>query len=133
MLIAIAALVLIFGFGGSNNVAHQFNVADDRIKKVVTDRQRRDQALAIVKEMKKTAETSAKDQKKSIESVQQLLDRRTASTGEIDAALRTLDASDDATANRLVELRFQLSGVLNRQEWGAVFVPPSTSSEGKVN
>ena len=131
MLIAIVTILVILTFGGSNNVARQYDVADDRIKKVVTDRQHRDQALAIVKEMKKTAEASAKDQRKSVESLQRVLDRRTASNDEIETAMQPLSVNNRATTDKLLDLRFQLSGVLTRQEWEQVFAPPPPPAAAK--
>ena len=128
MLIAIVTILAIFMFGRSGNVAQEYRVADQRIKKVVTDPQWRDQALHIVEEMKKTAEASAKEQHKSVDSLQHLLDRRTASKGEIDAALQPMLANDHATADKLLDMRFQLTGVLTREEWTQVFPPPAPAS-----
>jgi hypothetical protein len=127
MLIAIAAVLAIVFLGGhSAAVSPQLEQTEKLIKKDVTDEARRKQALDIVDQMKKTEKDSARESKKQTDSLADVLKDRQASADAIEAACQPLIANDAATADKLLDLRFELKSVLTRSEWGQVFPPPTT-------
>ena len=100
------------------------------IKKDVADEMRQKQALAIVDQMKATTTAYAKQRGKSVDSLGDLLAKRTSSASQIEQAAQPLVAEDKATAQKLLDLRIQLKSVLTSREWAKIFPSPVTESPG---
>jgi DNA helicase IV len=131
MLIALTAfLILHFGFG-SSSMALPISRIEESIKHDVTDAGRKKEALAIVDQMKAAEKDFAKQHEKSIDKLDRLLAKRTASPGEIDQAQAPLVAESKAVRARLLALRFQLTAVLTAKEWAAVFPDPAAPAPAK--
>jgi hypothetical protein len=127
MLIAALTVYLLIHFGSHTlAVIPPLDETAALIKKDVADEARQKQALAIVDQMKATAGAHAKQRGKSIDSLNNLLAKRATPTSEIEHAAQPLIAEDKATAEKLLDLRFQLKSVLTPSEWGKVFPPPIT-------
>lgn len=100
------------------------------IEKDVADETRQKQALVIVDQMKATTTAYAKQRGKSVDSLGDLLAKRTSSASQIEQAAQPLIAEDKVTARKLLDLRFQLKSVLTSSEWAKVFSPPVTERKG---
>ena len=131
MLIAALTAYLLIHFGSHTlAVIPPLDETAALIKKDVADESRQKQALAIVDKMKTTTTAYAKQRGKSIESLNNLLAKRATPTSEIEHAAQPLIAEDKATAEKLLDLRFQLKSVLTSSEWARVFPPPVSESTG---
>jgi small-conductance mechanosensitive channel len=127
MLIGLAVILcLIFCGGRSSSLVPPFNQTEDLIKKNVQDDSRKKQALDTVDEMKKTFDASTDGRKKSIDSLQKLLDDRTTPPDQINSGLQSLIADDQTTSEKLLDSLFQLKNVITADEWTKVFPPPAT-------
>ena len=100
------------------------------IKQNVADETRKKQALAIVDDMKAVSTSSAKQREKSVDALNKLLAKRELPATEIRQAVQPLISEDEATANKLLDLRFQLKTVLTAGEWALVFPAPAKNSDG---
>mgnify|MGYP001385336969 CR=1 FL=1 len=76
--------------------------------------------------MKATNTDFSKRRGKSAESLVDLLAKRTTPGSEIERAAQPLISEDNATGEKLLDLRFQLKSVLTPSEWAKVFPPPVT-------
>ena len=132
MLIAALTAFLLIHFGShSSALTLPFDQAAQLINKNVADEARRKQALAIVDQMKAEAKASAKQREKSIETLNGVLAKRTTPASEIERAAQPLVAEDRASAEKLLDLRFQLKSVLTASEWKNVFPASPTDAAGK--
>jgi len=132
MLIALLTAFLLIHFGShSSALTSQLDQTVALIQKDVADEARRKQAVAIVDQMKTEAKASAEQRKKSMEALNDLLAKRTTPASEIHNAAQPLVAEDKASAERLLDLRFQLKSVLTASEWKMVFPPLATDAAGK--
>ena len=125
MLIALTAFLL-YHFG--SHTAAVTPVLDRTaalIQKDVADQARRKQALAIVDRMKATIKACAAQRSQSVASLNDLLAKRTTPASQIEHAAQPLIGEDRATAERLLDLRFELKSVLTSSEWATVFPPPA--------
>lgn len=124
MLIALTAF-LIYHFGShAPALTPPLDQTAALIQNDVADESRRKQALAIVDSMKATIKASAEQSTKSIESLNDLLAKRTTPANQIRLAAQPLITEDRASAEKLLELRFQLKSVLTPGEWANVFPVP---------
>jgi len=126
MLIALTAFLL-YHFG--SHTAAVTPVLDRTaalIQKDVADQARRKQALAIVDRMKATIKACAAQRSQSVASLNDLLAKRTTPASQIEHAAQPLIGEDRATAERLLDLRFELKSVLTPDEWAKVLPPPVT-------
>jgi hypothetical protein len=128
MLIAAITAYLLIHFGShSLAVAPQLEQATQLIKKDVADEARQKQALAIVDQMKAATKAYAQRREKSIGSLNGVLGKRATPSSEIVSAAQPLIIDDSATAEKLLDLRFQLKSVLTQSEWAKVFPAPTGS------
>ena len=134
MLIAVITAFLILHFGGhSSSVAAPFDQTTALIKKYVADETRQQQALALVDQMKIQSTDYMKRREELIEALAKLTAKRATPLTEIESAAQPLIADDRATAEKLLDLRFQLKSVLTADEWAKVFPAPPVkpASAGK--
>jgi hypothetical protein len=128
MLIAALTAYLLIHFGShSLAVTPEQDQTAELIKKDVVDEARQKQALAIVDQMKAATEAYAQRRDKSIDSLNGVLAKRTTSSSAIVSAAQPLITDDSATAEKLLDLRFQLKAVLTESEWAKVFHAPTAS------
>jgi hypothetical protein len=132
MLIAAITAYLLIHFGShSAAMTPQLDQTAALIQKDVADETHRKQALAIVDQMKAEAKAYAKRREKSVDALNGVLSKRTALTSEIERAAQPLVADDRASAEKLLDLRFQLKSVLTPDEWKRVFPAPAADATGK--
>ena len=127
MLIGIfTVLFLYYGSHHATAVAPDFDQAEKRVKRDVKDESRRQQALEIIGRMKAETTSYVKQRKDSTESLDKVLSRRDVTGLALRAAVEPLMATDAATRDRLLELRFQLKQVLTADEWALVYPAPKS-------
>jgi len=125
MLIALLTTFLILHFGAhSSAVVPPFEQTAALIKKYVVDETRQKQALALVDQMKTQSTGYLQRREKLTEGLAQLAAKRATPMSEIENAAQPLIADDRATAEKLLDLRFQLKSVLTADEWSQVFPAP---------
>jgi hypothetical protein len=119
-------LFLYYGSHHATAVAPDFDQAEKRVKRDVKDESRRQQALEIIGRMKAETTSYVKQRKDSTESLDKVLSRRDVTGLALRAAVEPLMATDAATRDRLLELRFQLKQVLTADEWALVYPAPKS-------
>jgi hypothetical protein len=124
LIAALITCILIYTHGRSSELTLPFRQAEEHIKKDVADDGRRTAALSIVGRMQQTIQAIDKDRQNAPTSLRELLDKRTTSSTEIESALQPLKAGDEENCERLLDLRFELKGVLTAEEWKQVFPAP---------
>jgi len=130
MLIAAITALLILHFGGhSSSVAAPFEQTAALIKQHVAEEARQKQALALVDQMKSQSTDYLQRREKLIEGLVQLTAKRATQVSEIESAAQPLITDDRATAEKLLDLRFQLKSVLTADEWAQVFPAPHAKPE----
>ena len=131
MLIAALTAYLLLHYGShSSALTPQFDQTATLIKQYVKDEARQKQALATVDQMKTIAMASAKQREKSIDALHELLAKREVPAGDIKRAAQPLITEDTATADKLLDLHFELKSVLTASEWAKVFPGPAKSPDG---
>jgi hypothetical protein len=134
MLIAAITAFLLIHFGShSAAVTPQLDQTAMLIQKDVADEARRKEALAIVEQMKAEAKAYAKQREKSVDALNGVLAKRTTPTSDIERAAQPLIADDRASAEKLLDLRFQLKSILTPDEWKMVFPAPAADASAKRN
>lgn len=119
----LAALVvyLMFGGGGVSGPMIFMNEAADNIEVVVTDAERKDQALEVIDAML----DRSKEHNKTFDKMRDQLGDLTAShdvtAEQIDTLWNEYFALDAQYAKEIIEARFSLKESLSREEWAAIF------------
>jgi hypothetical protein len=131
LIAAITAFLLIYFGSHSAAVTPQLDQTAMLIQKNVADEASRKQALAIVDQMKAEAKAYAKQLGKSIDALNRALAKRVTPASDIERAAQPLVAADRASAEKLLDLRFQLKSVLTPSEWKMVFPAPAADAAGK--
>jgi hypothetical protein len=123
----LAFLIIVLSHGSSvGPFAKALEGAETRIEKAVQDSTRRDRALAIVKKAKGILEEHGKTERSTWKEVAELMKSRGTTHGNLDNALAPLQQDASSAETKILDLRFQLVGVLTRDEWHAVFpLPPA--------
>ena len=121
MLIALMTILFLGGGGGSSAVMAYFAESQDRVKEVVIDNVRSDEAVDILKSM----QGLGKQQNEAWQDVFKELENE---FGEHESDEDAIDAIWDDYYRQLreindeaVELRFELREQLTREEWEQVF------------
>ena len=131
MLIAALTAFLLLHYGShSAALTNQLDQTAALIKHHVKDEARQKQALAAVEQMKTIAKASAKQREKSVDTLNEVLAKREVPAADIRLAAQPLITEDRATANKLLDLRFELKSVLTAGEWANVFPSPPKSPDG---
>ncbi len=129
MLIAAITAYLLLHFGShSAAVTPQLEHAAQLIQKNVADEARRQQALAIVDQMKAETKSYGNQREKSIGALNEVLAKRVAPSSDFERAAQPLISADRASAEKLLDLRFQLKAVLTASEWAKVFPAPRANA-----
>jgi len=119
MLIALMTIMLLGGSGSA--VLAYIADAGDAVKEVVAEEPRREEALGILKQLKKNRQQQDKAVKGLIKSLEADIRDHATAESEIDALwVEYFEQTRSANA-RMVELRFELREQLTREEWEQVF------------
>jgi hypothetical protein len=120
----LAALFLLFG-GSKMPFTQSLDVTIKQVKTFVPDPARREQALAILKQMEEVGKQSQKERKAFEKTLEPLGARRGATMEELQTAYRSFEPQETAIVEKSFALRFQLKETLTPEEWGKVFPPPA--------
>jgi hypothetical protein len=120
----LAALFLLFG-GSKMPFTQSLDVTIKQVKTFVPDPARREQALAVLKQMEDVGKQSQKERKAFEKTLEPLGARRGATMEELQAAYKGFEPQETAVVEKSFALRFQLKDALTREEWGKVFPPPA--------
>ena len=132
MLIAALTAYLLIHFGSHcSALTAQLDQTAALIQKDVADEAHRKQALVIVDQMKAEGQAAAEQQQKSVDVLNSVLAKRTTPASDIERVAQPLVADDRASAEKILDLRFQLKSVLTPDEWKLVFPAPAADSAGK--
>ena len=132
MLIAALTAYLLIHFGShSSGLTSQLDQTAALIQKDVVDEDHRKQALAIIEQMTAEAKAYAKQREKSVDALNGILGKRTTPVSDIERAAQPLVADDRVSAEKLLDLRFQLKSILTADEWKRVFPAPAAEPAGK--
>ena len=132
MLIAALTAYLLIHFGSHcSALTAQLDQTAALIQKDVADEAHRKQALVIIDQMKAEAQAASKQRQKSIDELNSVLAKRATPVSDIERAAQPLVADDRASAEKILDLRFQLKSVLTRDEWKLVFPPPAAEAVSK--
>jgi hypothetical protein len=132
MLIAALTAYLLIHFGShSSALTSQLDQTAALIQKDVAGEAHRKQALVIVDQMKAEGQAAAEQRRKSVDALNGVLAKRTTPASDIERAAQPLVADDRASAEKILDLRFQLKSVLTRDEWKMVFPPPAAEAISK--
>lgn len=98
-------------------------IADSRdmVKEVMEDGEHRDAALEKLKAMKRRAKDFNKDIKGTTKDLGKLLESGEATSEQIDAIWTVHAENYDAYTRDILDLRFELKGDINREEWAKIF------------
>ena len=133
MLIAATIAFLLMHYG-SSSMAMMWPY--DQIEKLITqdvaDEVRQKQAMEIVAHMKAANKASDKEREKSVDVLLKLTSKRDTPIEEIERAGQPLIAEDKLTAEKLLDMRFQLKAVMTASEWTKVFAARAAASRRKV-
>jgi len=131
MLIAALTAYLLIHFGSHTSaLTDEWNQTMALVKQNVSDETRQKRALAIVADMKATSTAFARQRQNSIDALNKLMTPRLVPASDIQQAVQPLISEDLASANKLLDLRFQLKSVLTAGEWALVFPGPAKSLDG---
>ena len=125
----LAALVLYFmmGGGGVTGTMIFMNEAAESVEVVVTDEERKDQALAVLDSML----DRTKDHNKELDDMrEQLLDvlaSHDVTEAQLDTVWNDYFSLDEQYTEEMIASRFELKDSLTREEWSEVF--PSAFAE----
>jgi seryl-tRNA synthetase len=119
MLIALVT-ILILG-ASSTGLLDYISDTQDQIKIVMRKDERRQEALAAVKEMKKRTKARNKQINKARKEMSKTLARSDATITDIDAVWDVYFAAVAEYNKDMLDLRFTLRDQLTREEWQQVF------------
>jgi len=128
----IAALIVTLGilfFPHGNPLSANIDQTEELLKKNVHDEARLKEALQIMDQAAKDVKTRQEEQKKVVEPLTKVLNKRESTPAEIDAALRPVEKVAAAVTQKQLDWRFQLKAVLTEREWTQVFPPPAATAD----
>ena len=114
---------MLFG-GGSTAVLGYIADAEDRVKIVMVKDERRREALGTLKAMKKRTNARSKLVRRSAKSLNKALNQDNIAAADIDAIWDGYFAGIDQYDHDMLDLRYQLKGHINREEWQEIFPGP---------
>lgn len=120
----VALLTLLFLGGGDSSVMFGF-IAEthDMAKTVIADDGRRDRALDLLNSMKKRTKAFDKNVKKSAKSLGKVWLRHGGDPAEVEAIWQEYFAEVDQYNEEMLDLRYEMTGHVTREEWQAIFSP----------
>jgi len=122
MLIALFTL-LFLGGGGGSYVLGQVDLLMDNVKAVVQADDRRKPAIDILKELEDDGKDYQKKQKKHVEDLDELTEKRSFDTAKADAIWDAMFKDMESFHAQALSRRQELKSVVNRNEWPKVFGP----------
>jgi len=122
MLIALFTL-LFLGGGGGSYVLGQVDLLMDNVKAVVQADDRRKPAIDILKELEDDGKDYQKKQKKHVEDLDELTEKRSFDTAKADAIWDAMFKDMESFHAQALSRRQELKSVVKREEWPRVFGP----------
>jgi hypothetical protein len=120
MLIATIVAILFLGGGGAW-FDDELSQLKKNTKEVVESGEVRDEALNIIKEMKKLSSDQGKLAKSRAKQISSLLEDRTVGQAELDAVIDGFQASTVAFQQNLTTKRFELKEKVTREQWAQMY------------
>jgi hypothetical protein len=120
MLIATIVAILFLGGGGAW-FDDELSQLKKNTKEVVESGEVRDEALNIIKEMKKLSSDQGKLAKSRSKQISSLLEDRTVGQAELDAVIDGFQASTVAFQQNLTTKRFELKEKVTREQWAQMY------------
>jgi hypothetical protein len=120
MLIATIVAILFLGGGGAW-FDDELSQLKKNTKEVVESGEVRDEALNIIKEMKKLSSDQGKLAKSRSKQISSLLEDRTVGQAELDAVIDGFQASTVAFQQNLTTKRFELKEKVTREQWAKMY------------
>ena len=120
-----ALIALLFLGGGSDGLASAIADRQKELKQVVVEDKRRDEALAVIKDLKARGKAYEKSLKMNWKQTGQALSGAGVAEADIDAAWEALYRERTDFEQDVVNARFQLRELLTREEWQQLFAESS--------
>jgi hypothetical protein len=120
-----ALIALLFLGGGSDGLASAIADRQKELKQVVVEDKRRDEALAVIKDLKARGKAYEKSLKMNWKQTGQALSGAGVAEADIDAAWEALYRERTDFEQDVVDARFQLRELLTREEWQQLFAESS--------
>ena len=114
---------MLFG-GGSTAMLGYIADAQDSVKVVMVKDDRRKEALATLKAMKKRINARSKMVRRAAKGLNKALAQDNTNAADIDAIWDGYFAEIDQYDSDMLDLRYQLKEHINREEWEDVFPKP---------
>ena len=123
----IAALIAILFLGGGvdDPVLDYVKFIRSSVEEVVIDEERRAEARATLKEMKKLTSGHSKSNQNTFNSLLVVMSEKETDTETVDALWEDYYQSVDSYNERMIDLRFELRDTLTREEWEQMFADSS--------
>jgi hypothetical protein len=123
----IAALIAILFLGGGvdDPVLDYVKFIRSSVEEVVIDEERRAEARATLKQMKKLTSGHSKSNQKTFNSLLVVMSEKETDTETVDALWEDYYQSVDSYNERMIDLRFELRDTLTREEWEQMFADSS--------
>lgn len=121
-----ALLALLFLGGGSDGLASAIAGTQKGLKQVVVEEQRRQEALAVVKDLKTRIRDYEKTLKTGWKNTRNALGGAGVAEADVDGAWEAMYRKRVGFEQDFVDARFALREVLTRAEWQELFAAPET-------
>ncbi len=117
----IALFTIYFLGGGSGGILDYIADTKDRVEMVLADGERQEEALAVLKTIKKTATAHNKQVKRTAKGLQKTFRNHESTAAEIDALWAEHYAAINRYNEKMIDLRFELKEHIDREEWEIIF------------
>lgn len=117
----IALFTIYFLGGGSGAMLDYIADIKDSVEIVMAEGERQDEALTVLKAMKKKATEHYKKVKQTAKGLEKTFRNHESTAGQIDALWAKHYATLDRYNDDMLDLRFKLKEHINREEWEAIF------------
>jgi len=125
----VALFTLLFLGGDSHPLMAHLDTYEDRAKTTITDKDRREQALNVLKAFEDVTKAREKVVKRTAKQIGATVGDKNSMVADIDAVWDTYFQDVDAYHTALVDSRDELKQYVTRDEWQAIFSPPVTFDE----
>ena len=122
MLIALITILLLGG--GDSAVLDFVSYMRDSVDEVVADDERRKDATATLKEMKKLTNTHLKANGKAFKALLGEVSELETDVAATEAIWSDYNRATESYNQQMIDLRFKLRDSLTRSEWERIFVEP---------
>jgi len=117
----IALFTIYFLGGGSGGMLDYIADIEDSVEIIMAEGERQDEALTVLKAMKKKATEHYKKVKQPTKGLEKTFRNHESTAEQIDALWAEHYATLDRYNDDMLDLRFELKEHINREEWEAIF------------